>query len=274
MPVIGPLWRRAPAWRLCLVSAVAFTGLAAMFPPAIPHWQFLHQGARTTDPSAHYAALPARATGDTGMLRLPPMDAGRQGIVPAAGRLLPLPTGTWHELALAREPGPETVQITVLDRIDGNHLTGLIISTAPIPQSPSAGLVGEPPSCSNPDRIAGHIMQAQPGDSPLTHECWSLTLADMHRLANDKRASELTQAVVSQLGSMNIAMPVNMLVVATMSSDDNGWMLNRIFLPSERPGAAKRVQDWAVKFFPAIQKGFARTLTAADLPPSVTRDPA
>lgn len=274
MPVIGPLWRRAPAWRLCLVSAVVFTGLAAMFPPAVPHLPWLHGRPNAADPLAHYTSLPAAPVADKGVIHLPPLDAGRQGIVPVAGRSLPLPAGVWHELALARYVGADPVQLTVLDRVEANRLTGLIVSTAPLAQSPSAGPVYTPLPCANPSRIAGHIMPPQPNDSPLTHECWALAQADMRQLATAKDTSDLMQRAMARLGSMNIAVADSMLVVSTMSSDDNGWLMNDIFLPADRPGAAKRVQDWAARFFPAIQKGFDRTLTSADLPPSVIRDPA
>ena len=109
MSLIGRLWRRAPAWRFCLITAVAFTGLAAMFPPAIPHLPVFHRhhpGADKPADVAHYNALSAAAPTvptDTGMIHMPPLDAGRSGIVPVAGRLLPLPAGVWHELALARD---------------------------------------------------------------------------------------------------------------------------------------------------------------------------
>ena len=274
MPIIGPLWRRAPAWRLCLVSAVVFTGLAAMFPPSIPHllWQQGPLGV-ADEPPAHYKSLPTMPPTNKGTIHLPPPDAGRQGMVPVAGRTLPLPTGVWHELALARYAGPDGAQVIVLDRVEANHLTGLIISTAPIAQSPSAGPVGIPPPCVDPERIAGYIVPEPPDASPLTHECWAIIPADMREVATGNRSPEVVQRALTRLGSMNIAVADHMLVVRTMSAGDDGWLLTEILLPADRPGSAKRVQDWAARFFTAIQKGFAHTLTAADLPPSVARDP-
>lgn len=280
--MIRRLWRRAPAWRFCLITAVALTALTAMFPPAIPHLpSFLqkHPEAGKAADLAHYSApsheaptLPA----DSGMIHMPPLDAGRQGIVPVSGRLLPLPAGTWHELALARLGGPEPTQVTVLDRIDGNHLVGLIVSVAPTPQVASAGPVRIPPSCIDPARIAGHITTAEPGDSPLTHQCWSLLPIDMKQAVSDKSGNELLQRGMARLGERNISVPDQMLMLSYFSSDDNGWLMTSVYLPDHpgyMPGALHRIQDWAQRFSVPIQKGFTRTLTEADLTPAIIRDP-
>lgn len=281
MSLIRRLWRRAPAWRFCLITAVAFTGLAAMFPPAVPHLPafFRHQPASGNSAEAHYVfpppAVPAAASG-TGMIHLPPIGVGRQGIIPVAGHLLPLPVGVWHELALAHVGGPEPTQITVLDRIDGSHLVGLIVSVGPTPQSASTGPVGLPSPCVEPARIAGHITPAAPGDSPLTHQCWSLLTVDMKQASSDKNGSELMQRGMGRLGELNIAVPDHMLVLTYFNSDDAGWLMTSIYLPDHPgllPAGLHGIQDWAQRFSVPIHKGFTRTLTQADLTPALIRDP-
>lgn len=282
MSLIRRLWRRAPAWRFCLITAVGFTGLAAMFPPAIPHLPIFHRPTAGPDKSAdvaHYnatAPAPPAAPTDSGMIHMPPLDAGRSGIVPVAGRLLPLPAGVWHELALARVGGPEPTQLTVLDRIDGNHLVGLIVNVGPSPQIPSAGPVRLPAPCIDPARIAGHLTIAGPGDSPLTHQCWSLLPIDMKQAASDKSGSELLQRGMARLGELNIAVPDHMLMLSFFSSDDTGWLMTSLYLPDHPgllPAGLHRIQDWAQRFSVPLQKGFTRTLTQADLTPAIIRDP-
>jgi len=275
MTVLGRLWRRAPAWRFCLVTAVACTGLAAMFPPSLPHMPSLHPAGTApggkTAAAAQYRSQPAPVPDDHGLLHLPPPGPDRQGIIPYAGRQVPLPAGIWHELVIARAGGPEQQQVMLLDRIENSHLTGLVLLISPAPLSGAAGQVGLPPPCTDPGRLVGHITPALPGDSPLTHECWAITPADMRDMATHS-SNEVLKRGLARLGEMHIAVPDQMLGVSFVRSNDAGWQVATMLLP-DRHLTPHRTEDWATRFAIPMHKGFDHTLTPADLPPAVARDP-
>ncbi len=273
MSVIGRLWRRAPAWRACLITALAFTGLAAMFPPAIPHLP-LHwaQGSGRGLTVAHYHPRPPPAASDDGISHVLPPDApGQQGIIHYAGRLLPLPAGTWQELAAGRG-GIEMRQATLFDRISNNHLTGLMLVVAPGVMSGATGTVGVPPSCTDPDQLAGAIAPVLPGQSPLTHECWAIRPVDMRAAAGTPATEGLLPRGLAQLGELHVAVPDRMLATTFMRSDDSGWRVVTVLF-GDHGGPVRKLQDWAARFQGALHKGYDGTLVAADLPPAVARDP-
>lgn len=265
---IGRLWRRAPAWRLCLAAAIACTGLAAMFPPALPSWPRV---AGTS--AARYHAAPAAVPVEPGLLQVVDDPAGRQGIAHFAGRAIPLPAGTWNELVLARGGGTMRSQLELLGRIENAHLTGLILLASPGPLSGEVGSVEQPGACVQVGSLAHHFTPTLPTQSPLTHECWALNLIDMHAAASDQDSNELMQRGLSLLGATNVAVAPHMLAVAYAQSDATGWLLTTIFLPGDA-GGAHRIESWATRYLPLMHKGFAGTLSTADLLPALLRDPA
>ena len=283
MTAIGRLWRRAPAWRLTLAAAVAATGLAAMFPPALPRWPFAARPAPAAGgavpgaaPSARYVPQPDAPPPDYGTIESPPLGAGRSGIVPFAGRQVPLPAGTWQELVLGRSGGADAVQVTVFGRMDARRLTGLMLLAAPDPLSAAAGPVAGPQPCYAADAVAHQIIPAGPNQSLLAHECWTITPFDLTDAAARARQDNVLRAGLDRLDRMGIAVPEHMLGTRFLRSDETGWLTALLLLPDHRgdgPAVLRRLEEWVRRFAPAFHKGFDGTLTAADLPPAVARDP-
>ena len=273
MSVIGRLWRRAPAWRGCVVTAVALTGLAAMFPPALPSVLPLRWlGGGRTATAAHYRPEPSPTVPDGGILHLPlPGGPPQQGMIHYAGRLVPLPAGAWQELVVGRGGGAELQQVTLFGRVVDKRLTGLVLVVAPGVMSGATGSIGVPPPCADPGRLTGAITPEQPGQSPLAHECWAITPLDMQATAAHP-LDDLMRQGLARLGELHVAVPDRMLATSFMRSDDSGWLLATVLVP-DRGGPIRKLQDWAMRFQVAIRKGYAGTLTAADLPPAVARDP-
>jgi hypothetical protein len=153
--VIGRLWRRAPAWRVSLVSAIALTGLAAMFPPALPtmHWPWSspwRSASRSGPDQASFHPAPDPAPSDLGESHFMPPGIARTGFIAEAGRQVPLPDGSWQELGVAVAPG--ALQRAIFTRVVGNHLTGLFQVAATGALGGVASPVGVPPECSDPSR--------------------------------------------------------------------------------------------------------------------------
>lgn len=276
MTVVGRLWRRAPAWRACVVTAVALTGLAAMFPPAVPRVP-LPFGTRGGAPggvtAARFHPRPPAAPPEEGIWHtLPPDTPQRQGIIHYAGRLLPLPAGSWQELVLDRGGGAEMRQATLFVRVVDSHLTGLMLVEAPSVMSGATGAVEVPPICVDPDRLAGSIAPIAPGQSPLTHECWAVRPVDMRAAAAVPVTEGLLPRALAQLGALHVAVPDRMLATTFVRSDDSGWRIATVVL-GDHGGAIRKLQDWAARFQGALHKGYDGTLVAADLTPGVSRDP-
>lgn len=273
MSAIGRLWRRAPAWRLCLVTAIVCTGLAAMFPPGLPQLRWPGGLSRHPDNPLHAMFNPKTVPTPprNGLLTLPPPDPGRQGIIAYAGRLLPLPTGNWQELAVARADGADLEQAMLLDRVEGGRLTGMILALAPSALSGAAGPVDLPTVCNDPARLAGYVTPVLPGQSPLTHEFWAITSLDMQK-KNEQSRDDILPRGLQQLGALNVAVPDHMLAVVFVRSDETGWRETTIMTPDRHD--LHRLTDWATRFAAVMHKGFDHTLSAADLKPSVARDPS
>jgi hypothetical protein len=288
MTVLGRLWRRAPAWRVCLVTAVACTALAAMFPPAVPRWQDLSRlwAAKTGAPGPaaalggdkgvpHYAPAPTPGPLDYSTIDSPPLGEGRTGIIPFGGRSLPLPTGAWQELVLARSGGEHPVQLAVLDRVTDGRLSGLLLVTASSPWG-GAGQVGLPQACVSPEIVARHITPDRPEQEPLSHECWTLTAVSLSQLASHAANDDPLGRALSRLGQQNVPVPDTALALTFVRSSANGLMNVTLFVPARGPvsrAATRPQQDWAARYQAILHKGFDGTLKPEDLTPASIRDP-
>ncbi len=288
MSAIGRLWRRAPAWRLSVAAAVAFTALAAMFPPALPWWRAAHTAldnaapqaagpeiapAAGQEPAARYVPQADPRPPDYGIVEAPPLGQARAGIVPFAGRLLPLPSGDWQELILARGGGSIAEQASLLGRIEAGHLTGLMLAVAPGPTSQDAGPVAGIALCFVPDAIAHQVVPSGPGQSALARECWSLAAFETGSAAPPRsEIDEVLRAGFNRLDRMGVAVPGHMLALHYLRSDENGWLAALLLLPDAQD-ASRRLLPWVRRFVTPLHKGFDGTLTARDLPTSVARDP-
>ena len=275
MSVIGRLWRRAPAWRVSLVSAIALTGLAAMFPPSLPtmHWPWSspwRSAARSGPDQASFHPAPDQAPSDLGESHFMPPGIARTGFIAEAGRQVPLPDGSWQELGVAVAPG--TLQRAIFTRVVGNHLTGLFQVAATGALGGVASPVGVPPECSDPSRLAGAIVPAQPGQSPLAHECWQVVPLDMHAMAAGSNDVMLSPAL-SLLGKLNVAVPAKMLAVTFFRSTDSAWQATTLMVP-DSGNTVTALRDWAGRYLALLHKSFDGTATQADLTRSATHDPS
>ncbi len=247
-----------------------------MFPPAIPHLPPLRwaTGAASAGKAmARYHPQPPPVLPDGGISHvLPPDTPGQQGIIHYAGRLVPLPAGSWQELVVARGGGSEMRQAALFDRVSNNHLTGLMLVIAPSVMSGATGEVGVPPPCVDPGQLAGSITPVLPGQSPLTHECWAIRPVDMRVAANAPMTEGLLPHGLARLGELHIAVPDRMLATTFMRSGDTGWQIATVLL-GDHGGPIRKLQDWAARFQVPMHKGYDGTLVAADLPPAVARDP-
>lgn len=291
MSAVGRLWRRAPAWRLTVAAAIALTALAAMFPPTLPRWLPAHlpRGAGMPpgsapdlpapggeEPAAHFVPQPAPPPADYGVVAFPPPGPGRAGIIPFAGRKLPLPIGTWQELVLARSGGVGAEQAVALARIEAGRLTGLLLAASPGPvgrdAAPMAGLA----ACFVPDAIAHQLIPATAADGPLARECWTLTAFDTAEAASGPRPDEVMRGGLDRLARMAVAVPKHMLALRYVRTDDTGWLTVLLLLPDRRGDvrqADRRLQTWIRRYVTVLHKGFDGTLPAADLTAAVARDP-
>ena len=197
MGPVGRLWRRAPAWRLLLVTAVASTALAAMFPPALPmglirfHRDPHGTGAGLPVPpvmpsgeaAASFTPQPAPALPDYSTLEHPPLGPPRSGTIPFNGHQLTLPPGEWQVMEIGRSPqasGAQNVQVQSFIQLKSRAVAGVLVALTP---DPVAG--GLPPpsfmqTCLAPGALAGQIAPPDPA-KPLANECWVLTNATLNR---------------------------------------------------------------------------------------------
>ena len=285
MSVIGRLWRRAPAWRLCGAVAVACTAMTAMFPPALPRWPAgtLRAGdvpGTAAAPSsaggaARYVPQPDSVPLDYATIEMLPPAPSRTGVIPHAGRMMPLPAGAWQTVAYARGAGVMAAQMTLLDRMEDGVLTGLLLVASPAPVGHVSGPAAAPLACVTPDVLARRLVAGPAGDT-YAHECWTIAAADLAEPDGPDGQDALLKAGLGRLETLHVAVPEHMLVVRFVRSDGNGWMLATLFLPDRRatsPGALHRLEGWAGRFETLFHKGYEGTLVAADVTPAAARDP-
>ncbi len=268
MSAVGRLWRRAPAWRLSLVSALVLTGLAAMFPPAMPalRWPSSPTGAGADQARFHPVADPAPAA--QGITHLTPLGTARSGLIREAGRQVPLPAGAWQQIEVGSEPG--AMQRTILVRVADHRLTGLFQIASSGALGGLASPVGVPSVCADPSRLDGAITPAQPGQSPLAHECWEVVAQDMHAVMAEPQGSMLRDAL-ALLGKMTVAVPTRMLAVTFFRSTDSAWQETSLMVPDSGQ-TLTALRAWAGRYQAVLHKGFDGTAGALDLTKAALQD--
>ena len=277
MSALGRVWRRAPAWRFTLAAAIGFTALAAMFPPAHLPWRH----AAAPPPAAGGAAryVPPRTApppSDYGVVAFPPIGDGRAGIIPFAGRKLPLPAGSWQELALARSGGSVAEQGVLLGRLAAGRLTGLLLAAGSGPVGQQDAPMPAVAACFAPDAIAHQVIPATASQSPLARECWLLTAFDRDSPAAAAQTDDLLRGGFDRLARMGVAVPRRMLVLRYIRTDESGWLTALLLLPDregDRAAALRPLEAWIRRYVGALHKGFDGRLSPADLTPAVVRDP-
>jgi hypothetical protein len=287
MSALGRLWRRAPAWRLCVITAIATTALAAMFPPGLPHWRFGHSqpaapmpgGLSASAPAqdAHFAPVPDEAPPESGSLQVLRSSPDRSGVIAFAGRQIPLPAGAWKDLIVARIGGVIPGQQEILIRQDNGQLTGLIRAEAPSPTSGAAGPLANPAFCSEPNAILRDTTAEKSGDSPMAHECWILAESSLTDPTKRAALDGVMSRALTELDTLGIKTPEHMLAVIYFRSDQTGWLSAVLLLPDRHDisaAASRRIQAWVRRFAAAFHQGFDGKLAPGDLPASIARDPA
>ncbi len=267
MSAIGRLWRRAPAWRLLLFVAIATTGLAAMFPPLLPHPGFLHPtGARYVAPAADAGSTDSSAT-----IFMPPITGTRQTLIPFAGRQVPLPLGSWTEITLLQAVGPVAGQGVVLARLQSGRMTGMIIVLG---TAPTQTIVPIPQGvCVDPTGLTVNVLASPSGSDLATNECWSLRRMTTSTLVDPR--NPLENRSFERLGKLGIEVPKHALASIYDRHDDHGGLSVTILLPdpNQSDSLVHRVDAWTRRWVPLLHRGFDGTLAATDVTPTLARDP-
>ena len=250
MTAAGRLWRRAPLWRLALASAVTFAALSALFPtPALLGlFDRLTAGKMGSTPPVPpvIGDYPSYAATFSGTLRF-------------AGRILPLPAGTWHELVSGREEHDTELDFMVLGRIEKGGLTGTIVANASV--IPADGPIQPhlPFGCFD----ARSLVAVPPADTG-PHDCWYARTTSLAALA--PRAAE-------RLSRMSIAVPTT-LIATTWSRVEHGDVETvTVAVPETSRASVKARSAWMRLWRPLLRRGFDGPLAASDITPSASRDP-
>ncbi len=279
MTALGRLWRRAPAWRLTLATAVVLTALAAMFPPARLPWPPRLSWGRppaagsdgAAPPTARFLPQPEPPPSDYGMVAFPPLGPGRTGIIPFAGRQVLLPEGSWQELALARSGGAAPEPGVLLGRIVGGRLTGLLLAAGSGPVGHGVTPVPSPAICFAADAIAHRVIPVPAAEGPLARECWTLTAIDRDGAGSPARADDVLRGGFDRLARMGVSVPRRMLALRYLRTDEHGWLTTLLLLPGRT--ADRPLQAWIPRYVGTLHKGFDGRLRRADLTAAVVRDP-
>ncbi len=238
-----------------------------MFPP---YWFALP--AAHTSATPHFALPAAPTPSIDGHLELPGAQAVRSGVIPFAGHKLPLPAGSWQELALAQASGAAAVQVELLARVENQKLTGLEMAAAPSPLSNSIGGFEGAGPCNATTAIVQERIPVL-GNNPLARECWALSEIDMTGKDASIRTDEVINRGLGRLQQLGIQVPDRMMVLSYLRSDETGWMTAFLFLPGRHADPKKSLINWVRRFAPLLHKGWDSTLTSAELA-SLAHDPA
>jgi hypothetical protein len=269
MTVIGRLWRRAPAFRACVVLAIAGSALGAMFPPRLPASMLdsLQGRKHGLDEQAHYRPPADAPPPDYSLLDLPPLRDGRSILIPFAGRQLPLPAGKWVEVALARDHETPPVQAIVLARIQSSTMTGMILVTGTPPVAPTALA---PPQFSPCNDGTTQVTAGQ--------DCWNtgqLITAQLRR----PDAELLLKRSLDQLDNLGVILPARLAGGSFVRLDGSGALTVKLMFAEPATGAlipamSRRMDNWMRRWVPLLHRGFDGALKPADITVPLAHDPA
>jgi len=290
MSAAGRLWRNAPAWRVWLVVALCSTGLAAMFPPAAPQW-LAHRagtaapGAVAPSPgifgaphlaAAHFSPQPDAPPSQYSLYQPVANPQDLTGVIPFAGRQIPLPQGNWKNVALAQLRGEVPGQAELLFRVENGQLTGVLRAEAPSPGSGAAGVLARPDFCFFTETIMRDTPPEPATQNPMVHECWVLTESTMTGAANRDKVDEELHKALDRLEKNNVSVPEHMLALLYLRSSETGWVRTLLLLPAQRDVtalASRQIQAWVKRYAAALHQGFDGRLAAGASYTALGRDP-
>ena len=146
MAAFPGLWQRAPRGRTALITTGVCGVFSVLFPAPwlvnrLPYYGTL------TSKVGHIMGRSAPGTdaqpdgGDEGrrMVSQPPMDAQFEGVIPFAGRQLPLPAGKWHPVLNYQDDVEHGEVLTsIFVRSEQGAVTGFIIAQATTQSLPAS----------------------------------------------------------------------------------------------------------------------------------------
>jgi hypothetical protein len=278
MSAAGRLWRRAPAWRFCVVTAFATTALAVMFPPTVPH--FSAAGPSTAapapfTPSAHFIPQPPAPPADRSETQVLGNPQDRSGVVPFAGRQVALPPGDWKDLVLAINSGAPPVQESLWFRAQAGRLTGLLHAVAPTPASGAPGSLSKPQICFAQAAILKEVAPEPPTSNPMVHECWVLVDTEATSAAARDKIDPPLRRALTRITDLGITVPDRMLSLLYARSTETGWLTLALMLPADTDttaAASRRIQTWVRHYAAVAHQGFDGKLPDGE-PAAISHDP-
>jgi hypothetical protein len=279
MSAAGRLWRRAPAWRFCVVTALATTALAVMFPPTVPHFAVTPPATPAAPapftPSAHFTPQPPAPPAENGAVQVLHNPQSRTGIVPFAGRQVALPPGDWKGLVLASAGGVPPVQETLWFRAPAGRLTGLLRTAAPSPASGAPGDLSKPQICYAPAAILKEVTPEPADSNPMVHECWVLVDSDETSTAERDKVDPVLRRALGRITDLGITVPDRVLTLLYYRSTETGWLSLTLMLPADsdtNATASRRIETWIRRYAAVAHQGFDGKLAEGE-PAAIARDP-
>lgn len=145
MSAFTRLWHRAPLWRTALITTGVCGLFSVLFPAPWLTRQLPYYGTMTAKVGQMLgrssAAPAADANADEGrrMVSQPPMDAQFEGVIPFAGRQLPLPAGKWHPVLNYQDDiSHGEILTSIFVRSEQGVVTGFMIAQATTQSLPAS----------------------------------------------------------------------------------------------------------------------------------------
>ncbi|MBS0981302.1 MULTISPECIES: hypothetical protein [Acetobacter] len=320
MSAIKRLWNRAPLWRTALLTACLCTLLSLIFPAPwlvqiAPPYKVLTSkightlGSDTSSfQDADSSGQPDQAAAEHHTASAPPFDAEFTGVIPFAGRQLPLPAGKWHAIANQQDDQNHSeVLSSVLVRVDQGLVTGLIVAQATTQPVSAENAQNLESLCNNGYNF---LVGSLPQDGRQT-ECWMTSpvrvLDHSFMAANQPlqglMASPILAFTLNRLTEMKFILPpamvdaawlhiektksgsgVDVASVHTLISPATPGQKNFPGAPEDwtrtgmqnDPAVASFVNSvnvWLVKWLPYLRKAYANKLEANTIPATIAADP-
>jgi hypothetical protein len=233
-------------------------------------------GSDAATSSARFTPQTDATLAQSGMLALPPPGPGRSGLIAFAGRQVVLPRGQWMTVMLSRSGAPALLQSTLLARIEGGHLTGLLLLLGPDPLSHASGPLAAPEACFDMKAIAVESVPEPSGSNPTTHECWNLSVSHILDADAASRLREPLKSAVDRLRSEVAALPKSLLEATFFRSDSTGWLAATFQLPEQHAGSAsdyRHLEAWMRKYATTFHRGYGGQISADDLAAALATSP-